>query len=440
MFTLEAIAERLSKESIGIQWSMYYRAIKPNKHPPTDDMRDSKKCPLFVAQAILDKSNCYSMDDLEKWIAQQRAFQNYNKSKYPVKKGNKYGKEQNTIPVVKEETAKAAEDDEVMQQAADDMASEDAAGKAAEEAAKQDEAKPQVDTALITKIANDVASYIVAKELARIKADYEAKIAAMQLPTRVELVERVKEEVVTKDMGIQHYMFPDLLQACQAYKESDGHSLCIMIVGPAGSGKTTAAKMVARALGRKYYFNGAIDSEYKLLGFTDAQGRIVHRPFRDAYLNPSVYLFDELDASLPPAVLAFNAATANGMCDFPDGCFERHEKNVILAACNTFGQGATAQYVGRMKQDGAFLDRFAVIEWGIDEKLEMHLTSNKDWCAMVQRIRANAKRIGQDQIIISPRATEHGAALLKQGFSIDKVLKMTVKKGIPDDTWNRIKV
>ena len=49
------------------------------------------------------------------------------------------------------------------------------------------------------------------------------------------------------------------------------------MAGPAGSGKTSLAEALAKALGLPFFFNGAIDSPYKLAGFIDAQGRI-NRP------------------------------------------------------------------------------------------------------------------------------------------------------------------
>ena len=51
-------------------------------------------------------------------------------------------------------------------------------------------------------------------------------------------------------------------------------------------------------------------------GFIDAQGRIVNTEFRKAYEHGGLFLFDEIDASFPQAILAFNAALANDFMDF----------------------------------------------------------------------------------------------------------------------------
>lgn len=230
--------------------------------------------------------------------------------------------------------------------------------------------------------------------------------------------------------GVAHKEFQTLLIMAQA-------GVNILMVGPAGSGKTTAAEMLARALGREFRFNGAIDTEYKLKGFVDAQGRVVHTAFRDAFENGGVYLFDEVDASLPSATMAFNAALANGWCDFPDGRVTRHPDTVIIAAANTYLGGATFEYVGRNKQDAAFIDRFVALQWDIDEALETTLCSNKQWCSHVQRLRANA-RAKSLKVIISPRASIEGAKLLSKGLPWDFVEKAAIKKGMTDDQWSAI--
>jgi hypothetical protein len=90
------------------------------------------------------------------------------------------------------------------------------------------------------------------------------------------------------------------------------------LVGPAGSGKTTLAEQVAKCMGRQFYTASRVTSEYKLVGFIDAQGRTVRTQFREAYEHGGVFLFDEVDASDPDALTAFNAALAGQLADFPD--------------------------------------------------------------------------------------------------------------------------
>lgn len=241
----------------------------------------------------------------------------------------------------------------------------------------------------------------------------------------------------TVDMGVQHKSFSDLLKACSV-NLTPGKMINVWLVGPAGTGKTMAAGKVAEALEMPFYFNGAIDSEYKLRGFVDAQGRIVSTQFTKAYRDGGVYLFDEADSSLPPALLAFNAALANSHFDFPEGIVKRHPKFICIAAANTFGMGANAEYVGRMKQDAAFLDRFVFIEWNIDEALERALAGNDYWVDYVQGVRARAVATGL-RAVISPRASIFGATLLAAGFTQEKVIAMTVRKSLTDEQWKRVK-
>lgn len=248
----------------------------------------------------------------------------------------------------------------------------------------------------------------------------------------------VKDELgITVDVGLQHRQFPLLLKACAA--RIGERRLNVWLSGPAGSGKTTAAENVATALGLPFAFNGAIDTEYKLLGFTDAQGRVVSRPFRQVYEHGGVYLFDEIDRSMPSAVLAFNAALANGVCDFPDGPVRRHPDCVIIAAANTYGLGAGAdQYVGAMKQDAAFLDRFVYINWQIDADLERAVCPDSEWCDYVQAVRTRVAVKGM-RVIVSPRASLDGAALLAAGIHRDSVVQMTLRKGMSDEQWESVR-
>jgi cobaltochelatase CobS len=270
----------------------------------------------------------------------------------------------------------------------------------------------------------------------------EAKVRALveeiAASTRTVVVRETAQGPEKAFEGNAHRQFPLLLQLCQA-RLFDGHRLNVWIKGPAGSGKTTAARQVAQSLGiGEFRFNGAIDTEYKLRGFCDAQGRIVQTAFRQVWTDGGVYLFDEVDASLPPAVLAFNAALANASCDFPDGPVERHKDCVILAAANTWGGGATSDYVGRAKQDAAFLDRFVSLHWEIDERLEAALCSDAAWAKRVQAVRKNVLQRGIKGVIISPRATVFGDALLAAGLERKLVEELCLRKGMSTETWDQV--
>jgi MoxR-like ATPase len=233
-----------------------------------------------------------------------------------------------------------------------------------------------------------------------------------------------------QDLGKQHYQLPTLIQILAT-------KLNVYLVGPAGAGKTYAAIQCSKALGVEFYFTGAVASEFKLTGFIDAQGRIVSTEFRKAFENGGLFLFDEIDASYPQAVLAFNAALSNDYMDFPDKKVSRHKNFYCIAAANTYGQGADRQYVGRNQLDAASLDRFVFLDWKYDENLERELAGNQDWSDYVQKIRRyiETQRIRH---VVSPRASIHGAKLLANGISREIVEQTILWKGLDEATKTKI--
>ncbi len=232
----------------------------------------------------------------------------------------------------------------------------------------------------------------------------------------------------------QHKCFPQLLHRLKCRTH-------VWLVGPAGSGKTTAAENAAKALSLDYDHTGAIDTEYKLMGFIDAQGRYVSKAFRRIYEHGGVFLFDEIDASFPAAVLAFNAALANGHANFPDATVKRHKDFVCVAAANTW-QGPSAEYNGRTKQDAATLDRFARQTWGYDEELETAVVranypTQMKWVSFVQSVRANCLKHGI-QHVVSPRASFEGAKSQANGGIWADDVSDFIRKGLNDATWAKV--
>ena len=227
-----------------------------------------------------------------------------------------------------------------------------------------------------------------------------------------------------------HKQFAQVLRAVQCGN--------VFLRGPAGAGKTTLAEQVAKVLNVPFYFTGAVASEYKLLGFIDAQGRVVRTPFREAYEHGGLFLFDEIDASAPAALLAFNAALSNGHMDFPDGVIKRHPDFKCIAAGNTFGQGADRVYVGRNQLDAATLDRYIFIDFEYDADLERALAGENDWTSYVQSVRVACDKL-KLRHVVSPRASIMGNALLAAGETRTQVERSLLWRGLDAETVSKIK-
>jgi cobaltochelatase CobS len=286
--------------------------------------------------------------------------------------------------------------------------------------------------AALAALSSLLAPSIDEKALEKIVA---AKVAAALEGTALVRIELKRVDGSTfKTDGQQHPLFADLLTVLSS-RQSNGIAPNVWIAGPTGSGKTHAAEQAANALGVPFYFNGALSMSHELLGFVDAAGNYHGTPFRQAFEHGGVYLFDECDASDNAALLALNAALANGVCAFPDNALpvKRHADFICIGAANTFGQGATAEFIGRAKLDAAFLSRFPVkFAWGYDVAIEQAVYGNADWAKRVQAARARAQSAGV-KIVIDPRHTQGGAALLAAGMKPDRVAELTYLAGLTAD-------
>lgn len=205
-----------------------------------------------------------------------------------------------------------------------------------------------------------------------------------------------------------------------------------MLTGGAGSGKSSTCEKVAEALGLDFYFSNAITQEYKLTGFIDANGVYQETQFYKAFKNGGLFCLDEIDASVPEALVVINTAIANGYFDFPNGKVEAHPDFRLVACANTYGLGGNDVYVGRNQLDGASLDRFAVVFFDYDEQLEANLANNQDWVEFVQKLR---KRLRERKIkhIISMRATVYGDKLIEAETDIRTILNEVIFKNLQLD-------
>lgn len=286
-----------------------------------------------------------------------------------------------------------------------------------------------------------------------IDADKVRAIIRDELPN---LIPVTRLEIVTngqpKDMGeaIRHRLFPYALACVMA-------GIPLLLVGPAGSSKTTTAEQIAKALELRFFMQGAASGSHEYLGYGDGAGKYHTTPWRECFENGGLMNAAELDSGSPDVPLTINNGLANGHMSFPDSPFPvmRHESFRIVADANTYGHGADRTYVGRTQLDGATIDRFAVLDWGYDEAMELAIAAGvssarkvvsvtpnpnvdtESWVRRVQALRAGAAK-EKARIIISPRASIYGVKLLAAGIEQSMVESMVIWKGADADIRRRI--
>ena len=239
------------------------------------------------------------------------------------------------------------------------------------------------------------------------------------------------------DLGVQHKKFPRLMQYLKAKHE--GYHLNILLTGPAGTGKTTAARNVAKALGLNFGFMGAISARHEYLGYMNLKGELVRTHFREIWEHGGVFLFDEMDGSNANESLPLNAGLANHIMAFPDGLIPQHPKCIIICAMNTWGLGGNDKFVGRNKLDATTLNRYVKLYWDNDDDMEIALSNNPAWAKRVQTVRANVKRTGTTDVMITSRQSLYGAALLEVGVPQHEVEELLLRESMSETQWNNVK-
>lgn len=234
----------------------------------------------------------------------------------------------------------------------------------------------------------------------------------------------------------------------------------VWLVGGAGAGKTTVAREVAQSLGLKFYAQSAVSFGHDLLGYMQPQltgpAILVRTPFRDAWEFGGAWLLDDAMGSAAEALLVVNMGLSNSHCAFPDGLIERHPDFVCVIGDNTDGSGATMQFAGRARQDGAFIDRFTMIDWQIDPRIEelyavgkatspcpAQLTGTpwkgcEPWLAAVRAVRQFIADKGIQDVAATPRAVIRGSQALRAGEHPLYVLEGELKRGALRKQWAEI--
>lgn len=214
----------------------------------------------------------------------------------------------------------------------------------------------------------------------RAKAELSAKIDALQAQLK-ELegkgtgtvinvtIDNRKTTTKTEKVLDPHFKFILRLLA-------DGRN--VYLYGPAGSGKNVICEELAKALGVDFYYQNTLVTPFDVTGYKNAQGEYEETPFYQAWTKGGIFFADELDNSRAEAIIALNAALANGYYTFPGkGLVKKHPDFRCVAAGNTNGQGATDEYCGRYQMDESSRDRFAFVRIDYNEEIERSIVGDK---------------------------------------------------------------
>ena len=242
-----------------------------------------------------------------------------------------------------------------------------------------------------------------------------AKVHEIRLPEKAEKVE-----------GITHPKYDEVLAMI-----AEGEN--VYLYGPAGSGKNVLCAQVAKGLGIPFYYQNTVLTKFDLSGFKNAVGDFEKTEFFEAFTKGGLFMLDEVDNSTAEAMVALNAALANGYYSFPGiGRVDVHPDFRCIAAGNTIGTGADSAYCGRYKLDASSRDRFCFE--GIDycEEIEAAITAGDDTGLLVfiHDLRKAVQDVGAE-IILGYRGISRLHKWQKV-FGFKKCLKKFVTKGLEE--------
>lgn len=212
----------------------------------------------------------------------------------------------------------------------------------------------------------------------------------------------------------------------------------VYLYGPAGSGKNVIAEEVAKALHLDFFYQNTILTKFDITGYKNANGEYEETEFYKAWTKGGLILFDELDNSQAEAIVALNAALANGYYTFPTlGKVAKHKDFRCMAAANTNGQGATEDYCGRYKMDESSRDRFAFVRIDYNSKVEKSIVGeHTDILDFVYELRAICKE-REISLIIGYRAINKLAKYYDEE-DIMFILNAYIFRGLNHDTFIEI--
>jgi hypothetical protein len=239
--------------------------------------------------------------------------------------------------------------------------------------------------------------------------------------------------------GRQHKQFDKLVRLL-------GEGLNVFLVGPPGTGKSHMCEQAAIALGLNFGSEPCDPSmsPTALFGYRDANGNLNRTPYMDSFDHGGVFLLDEMDKCHPGVLSKINGGIANKVSGFPDGMHRAHADWRVVAAANTWGNGAIKGHESAMSLDKATKNRFVKLFVGYDEVLELELALAQyndpkvhDWVMIVRKYRKAAMELGIIEYF-TPRNSIDGARMLRAGFTMDEVKEMSIVADLSTESARKL--
>jgi len=179
----------------------------------------------------------------------------------------------------------------------------------------------------------------------------------------------------------------------------------VLLTGPAGCGKNVLVSQIAEHLGMPFVVLNRIQDAAELQGFKTVDGEYAITPFihfcKDCIEKDidGIVLFDEIDGSDANALIAINDAVSSRAITLADNSHLDLRKIHFMACANTWGTGATDEYVGRNQLDSATLNRFRPVEIDYDPKVEESICTDKVLLKFFREFREATKKCGIRHIV-----------------------------------------
>ena len=201
----------------------------------------------------------------------------------------------------------------------------------------------------------------------------------------------------------------------------------IWMVGPAGCGKSTICQEIGKNKETPVTVipcgSGTNSTTFTGYKYPEREGT----PFVHAFSQEGIIVLDEFTCLDDEVAQIINGALANDELTSTIGTFHRHEKCIIIATSNTFGNGADRMYVSNKQLDISTIDRFAGGVLEIDYSKDYESQYDMEVTRYVWHMRDVYHKNGVRKVA-STRSIISGCKLKAAGLDWKKALTTNLSK------------